>query len=504
MFYLAFSPLAYAVEGQFQIQLGVTGAGDVAPPSIPQDLVATAVSTSQINLSWTASTDNISVLAYRIYRDGSFIATSTLTSFSNTGLSANTLYTYRVSAVDQAYNESTQSSQASDQTLTGASLGGGGGGGLIVFSIYDLLVIPGERGVKISWKTYSPSISTFSWGTTGEYKDEVIRESNYSNIHEINLTNLLPGTQYYFKIDSLSNSGVTTSLTNQSFMTSGLPEGIPNAVNFRAFASEKTINLSWINPKDPNFAEVRVVRSAEFYPADHLDGVVVYQSKAQGFVDTNVEVGKTYYYTLFVKDKNGNYSSGVVANAKVGTIVGPNEPVPDVYDSLPKAPFVHPAIEVLNFWDFDFIQDGKKISRHPMSAVEIDGEKNLTISIDYDKIPEVLKSIIVTLRDPEDPTKVFSFILKVNKDKTLYTATIAPLGKSGNYATRIAIVDYKNRGLKATDGTVSVQLALSTSAGGESGNRAFWIIVFLLFLAFVARRIEAYLKNKRVEKLKNA
>ncbi len=504
MLNLAFAPLVFAVENQFQINLGVTGVNDVTPPTVPQDLVATAISTSQINLTWSASTDDVSVLAYRVYRDGVFIATSTLTNYSNTGLSANTLYTYKVSAVDQAYNESAQSSIASAQTLQGASQGGGGGGGLTVFSVYDLTIVPGENDARITWKTYAPSISTFYWGTTGEYKDEVITQSEYTYTHEIVLTNLQPGSQYYFRIDSLTNGGANTSLTNQSFMTKGLPEGIANVTDFRAAAGETSIGLSWTNPLDSNFQEVRIIRSTEFYPSDYLDGVVVYQGSAESFVDTNVQVGKTYFYTLFVKDKNGNYSSGVVSSAKVGKILGPNEEIPDVYDNLPKAPFVHPAIEALNFWDFDFIQDGKKINIPTISQVKIDGNKNLTISIGYEKIPEVLKSIIVTLKDPEDPKKVFSFILKVNKEKTLYTATIAPLGRSGIYATRIAIVDYKNRGLKATDGSISAQLALTQNAGEDSGNRAFWIILVLLLLAYLARRVEVLLKNKRVEKFTNA
>jgi len=505
---LVFSPAVYAAaEDQFQINLGVTGAPDVTPPSQPQDLIANAVSTSQINLTWTASTDNVSVLAYRIYKDGIFIATSSLTNYSSTGLSADTLYTYNVSAVDTSYNESAQSSNASAQTLAGAtpgSGGGGGGGGLTVFTIYDLLVVPSETSVKITWKTYSPTISTFSWGTTGEYKDEVIRESNYTVLHEVILSDLQPGTQYYFKIDSLTEGGANTSLTNQSFITDGLPEGIPNATNFIASADKTSIGLSWKNPINSNFGEVRIVRSAEFYPADYLDGIVVYQGANESFIDTNVEVGKTYYYSLFVKDKNGNYSSGVVSSAKVGKILGPNEEIPDVYDNLPKAPFVHPIIEALNFWDYDFIQDGKKINTPYISNVNIDGEKNLTISIGYNKIPEVLKSIIVTLKDPEDPKKVFSFILKVNKEKTLYSATIAPLGRSGTYATRIAIVDYKNRGLKAIDGSMSVQLALTQNSGDDSSNRAFWIILVLLLLAYVARRVEVLLKNRRVEKFTNA
>ncbi len=91
---------------------------DTTSPSIPTSLSATAVSTSQINLTWTASTDNIGVTGYRIYRGGTQIATSTTTSYSNTGLSASTTYTYTITAYDAANNESSQSNQASATTQT--------------------------------------------------------------------------------------------------------------------------------------------------------------------------------------------------------------------------------------------------------------------------------------------------------------------------------------------------------------------------------------------------
>ena len=95
-----------------------TYATDPIPPSTPANLTATAVSSSQIDLSWDASTDNIGVTGYNIYRDGGGtpIATITGTTYQDTGLSPSTLYTYNVSAIDAVPNESAQSSPASDTT----------------------------------------------------------------------------------------------------------------------------------------------------------------------------------------------------------------------------------------------------------------------------------------------------------------------------------------------------------------------------------------------------
>jgi hypothetical protein len=62
--------------------------GDITPPSVPTNLSASAVSSSQINLSRTASTDNVGVTGYKIYRAGTQIATVTSgTSSADTGLS---------------------------------------------------------------------------------------------------------------------------------------------------------------------------------------------------------------------------------------------------------------------------------------------------------------------------------------------------------------------------------------------------------------------------------
>jgi len=90
---------------------------DTAAPSVPGNLAANAVSSGQIDLSWSAATDNTGVAGYKIYRDGSYLKTVTSTSSSDTGLVKNTNYCYKVSAEDAAGNESGQSSEACATTL---------------------------------------------------------------------------------------------------------------------------------------------------------------------------------------------------------------------------------------------------------------------------------------------------------------------------------------------------------------------------------------------------
>ena len=95
---------------------------DTAAPTIPTNLAAAVISTSQINLSWTASTDNTAVTGYKIFRNGTQIGTSANTSFNNTGLTASTTYAYTVSAVDAAGNASGQTASVSATTLAATPL----------------------------------------------------------------------------------------------------------------------------------------------------------------------------------------------------------------------------------------------------------------------------------------------------------------------------------------------------------------------------------------------
>ncbi len=102
-----------------------TTAPDTTPPTVPSGLVATASGSSGIDLTWTASIDNVAVAGYRVERCqsvgcGSFaqIGTPTGTTFSNTGLLSGTSYSYRVRATDAAGNLSAYSNIASATTTT--------------------------------------------------------------------------------------------------------------------------------------------------------------------------------------------------------------------------------------------------------------------------------------------------------------------------------------------------------------------------------------------------
>ena len=90
---------------------------DTTAPTVPTGLTAAPISSTQINLAWTPSTDpNSAVAGYNVYRNGTKIGASSLASYSDTGLSANTTYSYAVSAYDPSGNTSNQSAVVSATT----------------------------------------------------------------------------------------------------------------------------------------------------------------------------------------------------------------------------------------------------------------------------------------------------------------------------------------------------------------------------------------------------
>ncbi|MDJ0710593.1 MAG: hypothetical protein QNJ14_09395, partial [Woeseiaceae bacterium] len=88
------------------------GGSDTQAPTVPTGVVATATSSTQIDLTWTASTDDVGVVAYDVRRDGVVVGSPSGTSFSDTGLTPNTTYSYTVSARDAAGNTSAESTAA--------------------------------------------------------------------------------------------------------------------------------------------------------------------------------------------------------------------------------------------------------------------------------------------------------------------------------------------------------------------------------------------------------
>ncbi|MDC0652369.1 endonuclease [Flavobacteriaceae bacterium] len=88
---------------------GIYSNTDTEAPSVPSGLTVTNTTTYSIDLSWSASTDNIGVSSYDVYVDGNLEASTSNINYTITGLSSNITYDLTVSARDIADNVSPQS-----------------------------------------------------------------------------------------------------------------------------------------------------------------------------------------------------------------------------------------------------------------------------------------------------------------------------------------------------------------------------------------------------------
>lgn len=120
--------------------LGSGGGGDTAAPTPPANLTVTEQTTTSVSLSWTASTDNVGVTGYEVYRDGADvpIASPTGTSYTDTGLAPASTHSYTVKAVDAAGNRS----PASNSVQVVIDSGGAGGTTVTLTPIADRTIDP--------------------------------------------------------------------------------------------------------------------------------------------------------------------------------------------------------------------------------------------------------------------------------------------------------------------------------------------------------------------------
>jgi chitodextrinase len=140
------------------------GGGDTSPPSVPSNLAVSGVSSSSASLSWSPSSDNVGVSGYRVYRNGVQVGTTGGTSYTDSGLSASTQYSYKVAAYDAAGNVSGQSSGVTATTSAG---GGGGNGCTATYSVTNQWSNGFTANVTVTNKGTAPSNGwkvSWNWG----------------------------------------------------------------------------------------------------------------------------------------------------------------------------------------------------------------------------------------------------------------------------------------------------------------------------------------------------
>ena len=288
-------------------------AADTTPPSVPQNVTATATSPTTVTVSWNASTDNIAVAGYKVYRGSTQIATvnAPATTYNDTGLTAGTTYSYTVAAFDTASppNVSAQSNSAGITTPAYP----------IISNITITNITP--TSATINWITDQSSTSQVKYGLTNSYGTTTTLNASLVTSHSVNLSGLTASTNYHFQVVSTTAANATTSSSDQTFSTIAAPDTTPPSVpqNVTATAtSSTTVTVSW-NASTDNVA----VAGYKLYRG--VTQIATVNAPATTYNDTGLTAGTTYSYTVAAFDTAS--PPNVSAQSNSASITTPAYPI---------------------------------------------------------------------------------------------------------------------------------------------------------------------------------
>lgn len=135
---------------------------------------------------------------------------------------------------------------------------------------------------------------------------------------DCSITEPSEGEEEYPVIETGGRSG-SRILLPPIFIPDLLPEVLqyPNVKDISIHIVNKNAKLSWENPQNLNFEYVRIMKN-DIFTISPYEGYVIYEGVGQSFSDLILEFDKNYYYTFFVKYKDGTYSVAIpiMVNAK--------------------------------------------------------------------------------------------------------------------------------------------------------------------------------------------
>jgi chitodextrinase len=194
-------------RGVFTGSFTATAVADTQAPSTPTTLATSNITENSIDVAWNASTDNVGVAGYDVYRDGLLQTTVTSTSYSATGLSANTAYSFYVIAKDAAGNASKQSSSVNATTLAPDTIAPSAPTSITASGTTD-------TATTLAWTASTDNVAVTSYevlnGTT------VI--GNTANT-TFTVTGLAQNTAYIFSVKAKDLAGNVSNASNEVNVT---------------------------------------------------------------------------------------------------------------------------------------------------------------------------------------------------------------------------------------------------------------------------------------------
>lgn len=111
----------------------------------------------------------------------------------------------------------------------------------------------------------------------------------------------------------------TDNPTYVNFTFTGFTTTPPAPTNVAATVDGQTVTLTWTNPPNPNFDSVTIRMSTTNYPTSVTDGDLLAENiTTESYSSSNFTPGTTYYFSLFTKNTQGNFSTPATTSASIG------------------------------------------------------------------------------------------------------------------------------------------------------------------------------------------
>jgi YD repeat-containing protein len=293
-----------------------TPAVDTTPPTTPANLTATAISPTEIRLSYGSSTDDLYLAGYLVQRCTGAGCTSFaqaggslagVLTYDDTGLTPSTTYEYEVLATDGSNNRSPPS------------------------NLVEVTTLPGAPTALTASNATSTQV-TLSWTLTGTaaglagYLIEQCRGagcSTFSQVAQVSspsdqITGLTPRTTYQFRVRSADPSGNDSGYSNIVTVTT-LPVAGPAAVTATGL-SDSQITLAWTASTAPGVSAYLIERCAG---ASCTNFVQIGSTPNSPYMDGGLLPLTTYQYRIRAQDASGDLSDYVATSATTITLAAP-------------------------------------------------------------------------------------------------------------------------------------------------------------------------------------
>ena len=265
---------------------------DVTAPSVPTNLISSSITSTGFTLSWTASTDNVGVTGYEVFRDGVSCGTSASTSLGVTGLTAATAYSMTVKASDAKGNVSAASTALSVTTLAATDVTAPTAPTALVSSAIA------QTSFTLSWTASTDNVGVVSY--------EVFRGTTScgtSASTSLNVTGLTAATAYSMTVkakDAAGNvSAASTALSVTTLTATDTQAPTAPTALISSGISQTGFTLSWTASTD----NVGVV-SYEVFRGTTSCGT----SASTSLSVTGLTAATTYSMTVKASDAKGNVS----------------------------------------------------------------------------------------------------------------------------------------------------------------------------------------------------